>query len=181
MTRINSAQTEHSTAKQRLQLWEEAEELRLGILGEKGQGGGARQDGWASISKCKCERYCRCGRPAAPLIFCGKNCKVLGLHPAPPDTASHKTYSSYNHISANSLTRRTITLHFAEMWDYFSADPRNCSWALRGGRGSGEPRSNAVTARSELRYKRLPWQTNKQKKSQFAKMLAEYFTASPSN
>lgn len=148
------------------------------VWNSRGNAGGGRDKtgGRTRISKCKCERYSRCRGLAAPLIFCGKNCKVLGLHPAPPDTASHKTYSSYNHISANSLTRRTITLHFTEMWEYFGADTWNCSRALRGGRAVeslGQTQSRRGRNSSTNGF--LGKQTNR--KCQIAKILTESLPA----
>lgn len=175
MTQIGSAQTENSTAKQTLLA------LRGGwwvtVCNSRGKRRRrARQDRRTRISKCKCERYGRCRGLAAPLIFCGKNCKVLGLHPAAPDTASHKIYSSCNHISANSLTRRTITLHFTEMWEYFGADTWNCSRALRGGRAVeslGQTQSRRGRNSSTNGF--LGKQTNR--KSQIAKILTEFSPA----
>lgn len=80
----------------------------------KAQSLGGRQRQMAAISKMNSERSGCCER--LPVPFSQRKLESASTFPVsllpPPDTVRHKTYSSYNHISDNSLTRQTITLHF---------------------------------------------------------------------
>lgn len=131
---------------------------------------GGRQRRMGAISKMNSERSgCR---ERLPVPFSQRKLESASTFPVsllpPPESVRHKTYSSYNHISHNSLTRQTITLHLLKCGNISVRYMKPLRALKRGGFAGLESRSDAVTGRSERRpdwlrlvYKRCSWPTNK--------------------